>query len=115
MNVDPDDAVPEPEPGDLGLGHDHWLRWLFWSSTAPEFAHIPPTDRFGAIILHRNPATGERCMGGVRFPSETQRAVDPRSATWDVSSWEPLTISPSVLCRRCGDHGFVRDGEWVTA
>jgi hypothetical protein len=31
-------------------------------------------------------------------------------------SEEPLTIKPSVLCPiGCGDHGYIRDGRWVTA
>jgi hypothetical protein len=34
---------------------------------------------------------------------------------WRVVSKEPLTISPSLLCRRCGHHGFIRAGRWVPA
>jgi Family of unknown function (DUF6527) len=38
---------------------------------------------------------------------------------WQVESWEPLTISPSVLCSLdkggCGAHGFIREGKWVPA
>lgn len=26
---------------------------------------------------------------------------------------EHLTIHPSLLCRTCGHHGFIRDGRWV--
>ena len=33
---------------------------------------------------------------------------------YDTVEWEPLTISPSVLCQ-CGDHGFIRNGKWVVA
>lgn len=29
-------------------------------------------------------------------------------------SADPLTISPSLLCR-CGDHGFVENGKWRAA
>lgn len=32
---------------------------------------------------------------------------------WDVISVQPLTLSPSVLCRTCLFHGYVRDGRWV--
>ncbi len=32
-----------------------------------------------------------------------------------VVTADPLTISPSILCPDCGDHGFVRDGTWVSA
>jgi hypothetical protein len=34
---------------------------------------------------------------------------------WHLESEEPLTISPSLLCRACGHHGFIRDGKWVPA
>lgn len=34
---------------------------------------------------------------------------------WEVISVEPLTLSPSLLCRACGSHGFIRDGKWVPA
>ena len=34
---------------------------------------------------------------------------------WDLVSVEPLTLSPSLLCRGCGHHGFIREGRWVPA
>lgn len=34
---------------------------------------------------------------------------------WQLHSLEPLTLSPSLLCKVCGTHGFVRDGKWVPA
>jgi hypothetical protein len=57
------------------------------------------------------------------------RAVMPARALWQVQTWEPLTISPSLLCKmprfgpdnkaipgtECGDHGFIRGGRWVRA
>jgi hypothetical protein len=39
----------------------------------------------------------------------------PEWPTWTVESWTPLTISPSVLCRTCGRHGWIREGAWVSA
>jgi hypothetical protein len=26
-----------------------------------------------------------------------------------------LTVTPSLLCRHCPSHGFIRDGQWVPA
>lgn len=37
------------------------------------------------------------------------------SSGWDVLSEKPLTLSPSLLCRVCGHHGFIRNGAWVPA
>jgi hypothetical protein len=34
---------------------------------------------------------------------------------WTLVSEEPLTLTPSVLCRSCGHHGFITDGKWVPA
>lgn len=34
---------------------------------------------------------------------------------WDLVSERPLTLSPSLLCRACGHHGFIREGRWVPA
>jgi len=34
---------------------------------------------------------------------------------WTLVQSEPLTISPSIMCHRCGTHGFWRDGAWVPA
>lgn len=34
---------------------------------------------------------------------------------WKVESDNPLTLSPSILCRACGDHGFIRNGKWERA
>lgn len=34
---------------------------------------------------------------------------------WRVEATTPLTLAPSILCRACGRHGFVRSGAWVAA
>lgn len=39
----------------------------------------------------------------------------PPERTWTLVSLEPLHLEPSLLCRICGDHGWVRDGRWVPA
>lgn len=43
-------------------------------------------------------------------------AVKPEWADgWDVLSVEPLTLSPSMRCRACEHHGFIKEGRWVPA
>ena len=59
-------------------------------------------------------ADGEMCDGFVTFAGDVQAKVHPGAPKWTVESWEPLTLSPSLLCH-CGDHGFVRQGRWVRA
>lgn len=32
---------------------------------------------------------------------------------WQVDQIEPMTVTPSIKCLRCGTHGFITNGEWV--
>ena len=88
------------------LGDDHTLT----------FADYEGQKHVGATIEHKRP-DGTPCAGWVAFAGRAWAAhFAPGSiATWVVESDDPLTLSPSVLCRTCGDHGFVRAGRWVKA
>lgn len=99
---------------DFGNGHKGvFLRWAPDRELNPHTAHLPDVDRYAMVITHTSPA-GNECAGQVTFAGDVQRQVSPNSVTWDVQSWDPLTISPSVLCS-CGDHGFIREGRWIPA
>jgi hypothetical protein len=58
----------------------------------------------GVAYTHPTP-TGTRCEGWVPFGA----------GGWTVGSLTPLTLSPSLLCRVCAHHGFIREGVWVPA
>jgi hypothetical protein len=58
-----------------------------------------------------DPETVERFARGDLYPSMLPLGGDG----WTVISKEPLTIVPSILCSRCGVHGWIRNGEWVNA
>lgn len=99
----------------IDLGHGHLLRFFKWSPDRdlnPQYEGIPDDPRAGAIIDHPAP-DGSTCSGAIPFDTPTARALG-KEKVWQVESWEPLTVSPSVLCS-CGDHGFVREGKWVPA
>lgn len=88
-------------PIDLGLGVS--MSWV-----------LRGDQRIG--LLEKHPGRGgEECSGYVTFDLPAAREADPGAPFWTVESWEPLTISPSVLCRACGNHGFIRGGRWVPA
>lgn len=54
------------------------------------------------------------CLNGHRSPGWIP--VKPEAPNgWDLVSADPITLSPSLLCRTCGHHGFIRDGRWVPA
>jgi len=79
---------------DIDLGHDHLLRFFNTTEEKKAGAHVMHVCRDGIL-----------CEAGIEFHG-------PHA--WTVESWEPLTISPSLLCK-CGDHGFIREGKWVPA
>lgn len=66
----------------------------------------------GADVKHLTP-DGKPCIGWILFDTSANRDW-PAERKWQVESWDPITLSPSLLCR-CGDHGFVRNGTWVPA
>lgn len=107
------------EPFDIDLGDEHVLKFFAWApdrsiqSNAERFAGVPDVEKWGASVSHRKP-DGEPCAGFVTFESDVQAKVQPGVSKWKVECWEPLTLSPSLLCS-CGDHGFVRSGKWVRA
>lgn len=102
------------------LGNDHRMQYFRWSPNRdlnPQFAAAPDIEKFGAFIAHQT-SSGADCMGGIYFDSEAARQVTPpghHGQFWQVQSWEPLAITPSVLCRTCGDHGWITGGRWVPA
>lgn len=76
------------------------------------FATVDADDHVVGIIEEHDSPTG-RCSGYVKFRG---RGPNPDGApSWVVESEELLTLSPSLLCRTCGHHGFIREGKWVPA
>lgn len=93
---------------DLGGGHRFEFTGIYGQ----------PEDVIGGgIHYHPKPAGAEcegddgMCAGAVTFKGHGQDG----HPEWDVVSMDPLTLSPSLLCRTCGSHGFIRGGKWVDA
>jgi hypothetical protein len=103
---------------DIDLGSNHWLKFFGWSpdrlieSDRVRYEGIADVARVGALVLHLSPVDHTECSGFVHFDLPEVVTVFPNHPKWQVVSWEPLTLSPSILCRRCGDHGFIRNGKW---
>lgn len=82
------------------LGRDHWY----------QLVSSPKGDRvIGAVVGHRL-ADGSTCEGAIWWDDE----YSPRGEMWVLNNTDPLDVSPSLLCH-CGDHGFIKHGEWVPA
>ena len=69
------------------------------------------TRTAGIEYVHPDGRGGE-CLGWIAF-----RGVDEGETghAWTVECHNPLTLSPSLRCRACGHHGFIREGKWVPA
>ncbi len=92
--------VSEP----LDLGDNHTLRFAEYEG-----------ERSGATVRHLTP-DGKKCSGWIAFEGRAwAKSFEGKIATWKVEQEDPLTLSPSLLCRACGDHGFIRLGKWVRA
>lgn len=66
----------------------------------------------GYIEEHPDARDRSQMCAGVVYIAEHPEHGRPR---WTVEQADPLTLSPSILCRTCGNHGFVRNGVWVPA
>lgn len=88
------------------LGHDVW--WTGVMDADGNWIGILEWHECGA----QNATDGGVSAGGVNFENAPESVQGPR---WQLLKADPLTIAPSVLCRTCGLHGFIREGRWVTA
>jgi hypothetical protein len=101
----------------LDLGDDHRLFWVGFApdrTLNPQYANLPDVERCGAIVQHKMP-DGKWCSGYVRFDIAALAHLEPGRPKWTVHSMEPLTLSPSIECRACKDHGYIRNGRWERA
>ena len=102
----------KPEKYDIDLGDNHYLQFTSFNPDRdlnPHYKDFPDIDRVGAIIYHND------CTSSIMFRSEVAIKVFKEKQLWDVVSMEPLTLSPSILCTLCKDHGFIRDSKWIKA
>lgn len=92
--------------GAVDIGGDHFLVPVYhWEDERA-------TEVYGYQDHHRRP-DGRACQGFVKVSPD-----GPGSNRWASSGSladGTLTLDPSLLCRACGDHGWVRDGRWVKA
>lgn len=63
----------------------------------------------GLIESHRLP-DGRWCEGSVAF-----KGFGEGSPEWTVVLEDPLTLTPSIRCRSCSNHGWLEAGRWRSA
>ena len=94
--------APDGEPIDIGHGVSIKFCEYKGDVCAIREAHAKPD--------------GSPCGGFAPFRGGSwDREFNGQIESWEVVKREPLTLAPSLLCRRCGHHGFIREGKWVPA
>lgn len=104
----------------LYLGHRHvatFTRWAPDRELNPQFADVADIDPCGVMVRHPRANGRGSCASAILFdlPGIEHLRGDPPRPVWTLVSLDPLHVEPSLLCRECGDHGFIRDGVWVPA
>lgn len=97
----PPPSPPEGDPAADWIDIGHGVEILFYTQG---------DDVAPAGLLERHP-----CLTDIRHAGAVPFVPTGTWPVWTVESWEPLTLSPSVLCRACGLHGWIRGGRWVPA
>ena len=112
MSVSRNRGPAAPGAMDLGSGHVGFkASWSPDRDLNPQYDGIPDIPWCGLTIEHTAP-DGAECSGHITF-AVPGTEIWPHHK-WTVISFDPLHVEPSILCD-CGDHGFIRDGRWVTA
>lgn len=70
---------------------------------------VPPTGVLIGLSEHHKKPDGSWCGGWVGFKNVPEA---DEHALHELVSADPLTVAPSLLCRVCGNHGFIRSGKW---
>jgi hypothetical protein len=91
-----------PPDSAIDIGCDHRITFASYQG-----------ETAGANVWHLT-AAGTWCVGWSPFNGSAWAKMFGNQG-WDVVQREPLTLSPSLLCRACQDHGFIREGHWVKA
>ncbi len=85
----------------LGVGH------------GMTFFYLPGEDQPAGIFEWHRCHDGDWAPGYVAFRRPDRTVAD--LPTWEVVKLRPLTLTPSIACRSCGNHGWIRNGRWEDA
>lgn len=105
------------------IGEDRYIKRLYWTGDGEVGL---PADRtpgdswtFIGVHEHHKRPDGQWCGGYVHFKNVPEAHVaDGKYNTvsnHELVSENPLTVAPSLQCRSCPSHGFIREGRWESA
>lgn len=108
----------------LDFGSGYTGRWIGWSpdreipENAERYKDVPDIEK--CLLQIACPHSNKKeypndYNGGIHPDTPEVRAAFPTGPHWTVVSWEPLTLTPSILMQTCGCHGYITEGKWVSA
>jgi hypothetical protein len=86
---------------------DEWLVYALYAPQRKASALYSPSGDVVSILEAHQKEDDSWCEGAV--------PLGEAIGGWTVVQDSPLTLAPSLLCARCGDHGFIREGRWIAA
>ena len=96
------------------IGEDHYIRRQYLLSDGRWFTYPlvdePVNGTFIGLTEHHKRPTGKWCGGWIGF--KNVEGANPNSVH-ELISADPLTVRPSLACRLCPNHGFIRTNRWV--
>lgn len=100
----------------VDLGHGVSYRKFQWKpdrdipENAERYKDIPDVEWAGITVVFPG-----GCEGSVMFDIPALKKLDfSNTDYWTVESYDPLTISPSIQCRKHPEHhGFIKEGKWI--
>lgn len=112
----------------LDLGGDHYAHREYRLPDGKIIAYaagatIPEGAVFIGIHEHHLKPDGSWCGGWVGFsnvedPGRADGTIEPyriEGTHHTLDKADPLTISPSLACRSCPSHGWIKEGVWSDA
>lgn len=109
----------------LDLGGDHYAHVEYVTDEGkiigyPSHDRAKESETFIGIMEHHKKPNGEWCGGWVGFTNvpesvEAYTKLTGNPGKHELVSKEPLHIEPSLACRTCPSHGFIREGRWSDA
>lgn len=72
--------------------------------------NLVPMNRSGVLMgySYRHPFKGDEdkaCFGTIILGPDDHQ----------LTQRDPVTLTPSLVCNICGDHGFIENGQWRPA
>lgn len=106
----------DTDPVDIGDGHKVIFRYAILRRSKIVDGHQIELEPSEVLSGLRDNHGCSISYGWIPF-ANAEPPFDEREVGWTVDNWDldHFTLSPSVQCTNCGDHGYIRDGRWVPA